>query len=125
MDHPLLHGQRFHEDARLNHARWGGEDNEVDLVESTLSLKPVAALEIKWSDKYAGRPASHKGLVRFMRSNRLPLAWATTRSKIAQTSVDGGEIRQWPAAALAFHYGVRAVQGRLAGDEAQIKDLTA
>lgn len=120
-----LFAQRFHEDARLNYARWGADDNEVDLVESSLSLKPVAALEIKWSDKYASKPESLKGLMRFVRSNKLPLAWATTRSKIAQTTIDGGEIRQWPAAALAFHYGVRAVQGRLAGYEAQIKDITA
>ncbi|MGA0587853.1 hypothetical protein ACO2Q2_12090 [Dyella sp. KRB-257] len=33
---------------------------------------------------------------------------------------DSCEIRQWPAAALAVHYGMRAVQGRLAGFEAQI-----
>ncbi|HQR03878.1 MAG: ATP-binding protein [Proteobacteria bacterium] len=120
-----LFAQRFHEDARLNYARWGADNNEVDLVESSLSLKPVAALEIKWSDRYADKPESLKGLMRFMRSNKLPLAWATTRSKIAQTSIDDGEVRQWPAAALAFHYGVRAVQGRLAGYEAQIKDITA
>ena len=87
------------------------------------ALKPVAALEIKWSDKYADRPEALKGLMRFARGNRLSLAWATTRSRVRQQTVDGVEIRQWPAAALAFHYGVRAVQGRLAGFEAQIKEI--
>ncbi|MFT3801276.1 MAG: ATP-binding protein [Burkholderiaceae bacterium] len=118
-----LFAQRFHEDARLNYARWGSDDNEVDLVESSLSLKPVSALEIKWSDKYANKPEALKGLMKFMRINKLPRVWATTRSRIEQQLVEGGEIRQWPAAALAFHYGMRAVRGRLAGYEAQIKSI--
>lgn len=120
-----LFAQRFHEDARLNYARWGAEDCEVDLVESSLALKPVTALEIKWSDKYVARPEALKGLMKFIRNNRLSLAWATTRSTFGQTAIDGSEIRQWPAAVLAFHYGVRAVQGRLAGYEAKIKGISA
>lgn len=118
-----LFAQRFHEDARLNYARWGSDDSEVDLVECSQALKPVAALEIKWSDKYAERPEALKGLMKFVRANRLPTAWATTRTLVRQQTIDGAEIRQWPAAALAFHYGVRAVQGRLAGFEAQIKEI--
>lgn len=120
-----LFAQRFHEDARLNYARWGNEDCEVDLVESSQALRPLTALEIKWSDRYADRPDSLKGLMKFVSHNRLTLAWATTRSKIRQQTINGSEIRQWPAAALAFHYGERAVQGRLAGYEAQIKSITA
>lgn len=120
-----LFAQRFHEDARLNYARWGSRDCEVDLVESSQALKPIAALEIKWSDRYAERPEALKGLLKFARSNRLPLAWATTRHLVRKQTIDGAEIRQWPAAALAFHYGVRAVQGRLAGFEAQLKETRA
>lgn len=117
-----LFAQRFHENARLHYARWGTDDNEVDLVESSLSLKPVAALEIKWSDKYADKPELLKGLMKFVHNNKLLVAWATTRSRISQIVADGKKIRQWPAAVLAFHYGVRAVQGRLADYEARIKD---
>ena len=120
-----LFAQRFHEDARLNYARWGAEDNEVDLVESSQALKPVTALEIKWSDKYAGQAESLKGLMKFVRINHLPLAWATTRSQFGKQLIDGCEIREWPAAALAFHYGVSAVRGRLANYEAQIKGIAA
>lgn len=36
---------------------------------------------------------------------------------------NGSEIRQWPAAALAFHYGARAATGRLAGYQ-QIKGIS-
>lgn len=46
------------------------------------------------------------------------------RGPVRQQTVDGCEIRQWPAAVLAFHYGMRAVQGRLAGFEAQLKEIT-
>lgn len=120
-----LFAQRFHEDARLNYARWGADGCEVDLVESSQALKPVAALEIKWSNNFADRPEALKGLMKFARGNRVPLAWATTRSLIREQTGDGVAIRQWPAAALAFHYGVRAVQGRLAGFEARIKEITA
>lgn len=120
-----LFAQRFHEDVRLNYARWGTDDCEVDLVESSPALKPVTALEIKWSDNHAERLDSLKGLMKFVRGNRLPLAWATTRTRFGKQVIDGGEIRLWPAAALAFHYGVRAVQGRVADYEAQIKDVAA
>jgi len=119
-----LFAQRFHEDARLNYARWGTDDSEVDLVESSPALKPVSALEIKWSDRYVDKPESLKGLTRFAARNRLPLVWVTTRGKFGKTVIDGSEIRHWPASVLAFHYGVRAVQGRPAGHEAQVKGIT-
>lgn len=118
-----LFAQRFHENARLNYARWGTADNEVDLVESSLALKPVSALEIKWSDRFVGRPDLLKGLTRFAHSNRLPVVWVTTRTQFGKYQIDGGELRQWPAAVLAFHYGIRAVQGRLADYDAQIKGM--
>lgn len=119
-----LFAQRFHEDAHLNYARWGNDDCEVDLIESH-SLKPIAALEIKWSDRHADKPETLKGLMKFARANALPHVWATTRSRISRQNKDGCEIRLWPAAALAFHYGVRAVQGRLAGLDAHIKEISA
>ncbi len=120
-----LFAQRFHEGARLNYARWGADDSEVDLVESSPALKPVAALEIKWSDRYVQHPASLKGLVRFMHRNRLPEAWATTRTTFARAQIDGSNLRQWPAAVLTFHYGVRAVRGRLATHAATVKGVEA
>jgi len=118
-----LFAQRFHENARLNYARWGANNHEVDLVESSPALKPVAALEMKWSDKHLGKAESLKGLIKFASQNRLPVVWATTRSQFGTLTVDGSKIRQWPAAVLAFSYGVRAVRERLAGYEAQVKGV--
>ncbi|TLS68172.1 ATP-binding protein [Mariprofundus erugo] len=119
-----LFAQRFHEGARLNYARWGSQDSEVDLVESSQFLKPTGALEIKWSDRYVDKPESLKGLMRFISKNRLPLAWASTRSRFGKKDVDGAEVRQWPAAVLAFHYGASAVRGRLADFDAQVSGFT-
>lgn len=120
-----LFAQRFHEDARLNYARWGKQDNEVDLVESSPALKPVGALEIKWSDRYVSRPTELKGLIKFAQINELPIGLATTRSKASFSRLDRDncDIRHIPAAALAFHYGINAVRGRLAVFDAQVKDL--
>jgi uncharacterized protein len=117
--------QRFHEGARLNYARWGNDDCEVDLVDSSAALKPVSALEIKWSNRFVTRPAELKGLVKFARKNRLPLVWATTRSRFGRSYFDETELRQWPAAVLAFHYGSSAVRGRLADFDARVDGIAA
>lgn len=115
--------QRFHEGARLNYARWGNDDSEVDLVDSSQGLKPVSALEIKWSDRYVTRPGDLKGLVKFSRKNRLRLVWATTRSRFGHSMIGETELRQWPAAVLAFHYGCSAVRGRLADFDARVEGV--
>src|SRR5690606_29145064 len=119
-----LFAQRFHENARLSYARWGTADNEVDLVESSPALKPIAALESKWSDRSVSRPELLKGLVKFVRNNRRPMAWSAARTQFGKQQISGSELRQRPAAVLAFHYGTRAVQGRLADYEARIKGIT-
>ncbi|MBE7523171.1 MAG: hypothetical protein HS109_12410 [Burkholderiales bacterium] len=64
--------------------------------------------------------------MKFVRGNRLAEAWVTTRSTFGRTTtIDGGELRQWPAAVLTFHYGVRAVQGRLSKHAARIRGIEA
>ena len=91
---------------------------------SPYALKPIAALEIKWSDRFISRPELLKGLMKFVHNNHLPIAWSTTRTQFGKRQIDGSELRQWPAAVLAFHYGTRAIQGRLADYEAQVKGIT-
>lgn len=120
-----LFAQRFHENARLNYARWGADDNEVDLVESSPLLKPLTALEIKWSDRHVDKPESLKGLLKFARNHKLPLVWATTRNRFGKSIHDGSELRQWPVAVLAFHYGISAVRGRLADLGAKVSGIDA
>lgn len=119
-----LFAQRFHEDARLTYARWGVQDCEVDLVETAISLNPVAALEIKWSDRHVDHPQRLKGLLQFAQRNALAHVWATTRSRFSRTMINGTELRMWPAAALAYHYGARAVDARMSSFEARITGIS-
>jgi len=115
-----LLAQRFHENARLNYARWGAKDYEVDVVESSPALTPIGALEIKWSDRHVKRPEEMAGLIKFAQHNRLPRAWATTRHLIHTHTAGDCQIQLWPAAALAFHYGVRAIAGNAADGDASM-----
>jgi len=116
-----IFAQRFHEGAWLNYARWGSADYEVDMVETLPGQRPLSALEIKWSDRYAERPEELKGLVRFARNTGLAHVWATTRTRAIDSQLDGCRVHQCPAAVLAFHYGVGAVRGRLVLHETQLK----
>jgi hypothetical protein len=74
--------------------------------------------------RFISRPELLKGLTKFVHNNHLPVGWSTTRTRFGKQQIDGSELRQWPAAVLAFHYGTRAVQGRLADFEAQVKGIT-
>ncbi|PKM16948.1 MAG: ATPase [Gammaproteobacteria bacterium HGW-Gammaproteobacteria-2] len=119
-----LFAQRFHEDVRLNYARWGSDDCEVDLIECNAALKPSLAIEIKWSDRFIDRPGDLSGPLRFAHASGLHEAWITTRSRFARAEHDGVHLRFWPAAVLAFHFGVRAVSGRLSSFDARINGVS-
>jgi len=116
-----IFAQRFHEGTRLNYARWANAEYEVDLVETGQGLKPINAVEVKWSDHYAAYPERLKGLNKFAQHNKLPVVWATTKTLVSQHLIGGSLVRQWPAAALAYHYGRRAERGRLPNNEVRIK----
>jgi predicted AAA+ superfamily ATPase len=119
-----LFSQRFHEGISLNYARWGAEDSEVDMVESSPALRPTLAVEIKWSDRYPQRPRELTGALRFAHASGLEQVWATSRSRFARAEVEGVRMIFWPAAVLAFHFGVRAISGRLTSFEVVIETLS-
>jgi predicted AAA+ superfamily ATPase len=119
-----IFAQRLHGGGRLHYARWGADDCEVDLVESSPTMRPTTAVEIKWSDRHVEHPEGLKGLLRFSRHNRLSKAMATTRSRLARADIGDCQIQLWPAAALAYHYGVRAVHDRLASTDLEIEFQT-
>lgn len=116
--------QRFHENAVLNYAHWAGDDSEVDMVESSVALSPVRAIEIKWSDRLVDRPGMLSALLRFGRANGLGELWATTRSRLALKEIDGQRVHFWPAAVLAFHFGVRAVRRQVAAFDARVEQIS-
>jgi hypothetical protein len=115
--------QRFHEAVVLTYARWGQEDNEVDMIESSPALRPVDAIEIKWSDAPADRPGDHLGgAIRFCRANKLASALVGTRSRFASALVGDVMLDFFPTAVLAFHYGMRGIRGRIALNEARVAE---
>jgi uncharacterized protein len=83
--------------------------------------RPISALEIKWSDKHVDQPERMKGLIRLAIANKLRTVWLTSKTKLNRSPIEGSsEIRQWPAAALAYHYGAMALSGKLAEIEPKI-----
>lgn len=113
-----IYAQRFHEHARLHYARW--RDAEIDMIELNPALRPVAATECKWSDRIAEHPTELAGLTAFCRRNGLEGAWVTTRTVNRSQPIDGILVRFVPAAVLAFHLGLAAVEGRIATFEVTI-----
>lgn len=116
-----LFAQRFHESVPLNYARWGNDDLEVDMIESTPAHHPVLATEIKWSDAPTDRMGGQDALIRFCRNNSLLVGWIGTRSTFRSEIVRGITLNAWPTAALAFHYGKQGVRGRIAMVDARME----
>ncbi len=62
-------------------------------------------------------------LLRLVRANGLGELGATTRSRLSLKRTDGQRVHFWPAAVLAFHFGVRAVRGQLAAFDARVEQI--
>ena len=86
------------------YARWS--NGEVDLVElSSSTLKPVWALEIKWSNRYFEKPNELKSLFKFCTENNLKNPIVTTIDKEGEKNDNGLNIQFLPAAAYAYTIG--------------------
>lgn len=68
----------------VGYARW--ETGEVDLVQmDRMQQKPIQAIEIKWTDRFAATPHELKSLISFASKNNLPQV--TVLSKTAHPEV--------------------------------------
>ena len=86
------------------YARW--QKGEVDMVGlSDRNLKPLWALEIKWSDRYFGKPSELKSLISFCRECNLKSALVTTVSKTGAVEYDGVTLQFVPASSYAYTVG--------------------
>lgn len=91
------------------YARWN--NGEVDMVGlSEKNLKPVWALEIKWSDRYARNTVSLKSLLKFCKENQLTQALVTTTSIQDVVKQDGIELTFIPASAYAYSVGANTLR---------------
>lgn len=91
------------------YARWN--TGEVDMVcLSDRNLKPVWALEMKWSNRYFEKPRELKSLLQFCKESKLTRALVSTIDKEGELEVDGVAFQYHPAAAYAYTVGKRTLE---------------
>jgi hypothetical protein len=77
---------------------------------SEKNLKPVWALEIKWSDRYARNPDELKSLIKFCKENELKQALVTTLTIQSVVEYEGIEFTFIPASAYAYTVGANTMK---------------
>ena len=103
--------QHFHDEtANLYYSRW--KKGEVDIVRLNAAQKPVWAVEVKWSDRYAERPGELKALMDFCRLNHLTTGWVTTRTISKTINLDELTIQFIPTSELCYTVGYNIIHGR-------------
>ncbi|MBI1266203.1 MAG: AAA family ATPase [Cryomorphaceae bacterium] len=96
------------ENMNLTYARWkdGRKEGEVDLVlVDDQKLKPLWAVEIKWSNRYLEKPLQLKSLIDFCGTNELQYALVTSIDQSGTTKTDPLKITFLPAAIYAYNIG--------------------
>lgn len=89
---------------QLFYARW--DDGEVDMVTIDLgTLKPSAATEIKWSNRFIELPKELKSLASFMKYNDMDKAIVTTIDKHAVIEREGKSLYFVPASLFCYWMG--------------------
>lgn len=86
------------------YARWN--KGEVDMVGiDDVNLKPVWALEIKWSNRYTEKPNELKSLLNFCEDNKLSSALITTIDQKIKQEYKGIQLQFVPCATYAYNVG--------------------
>ena len=94
------------------YARW--KNGEVDMVGiDETNLKPIWALEIKWSDRYFEKMKELKSLIKFCRENKLTSALVTTIKIKDIKEIDGIKIQFVPAATYAYNVGKNTLDKKM------------
>ncbi|MBT4498147.1 MAG: ATP-binding protein [Gemmatimonadetes bacterium] len=108
--------QYFHdEDAQLHYCRW--KRGEVDMVRLNAAQKPIWAVEVKWSNRYATRTQELKALITFCTSNGLSHAWVTTKTASLTAKEGGLAIHFIPTSELCYTVGHNIVHGKRQPDD--------
>ncbi|MFN8321249.1 MAG: ATP-binding protein [Chitinophagales bacterium] len=88
----------------LFYARW--QDGEVDMITiEPGKLKPAAAAEIKWSNRYIEKPKELKSLIHFLKQNKLKEAVVTTIDKDGMVEIDGVKLYFMPSSIFCYWMG--------------------
>lgn len=95
------------------YARWtiGRTKGEVDMIGlDEKKLKPVWAVEIKWSNRYYQKPEELKGLLHFCNKNNIKSALVTSIDKEGSISKNGVELNFIPSAMYAYVVGLNTIE---------------
>ena len=85
------------------YARWS--NGEVDMVGLNETLKPIWALEIKWSDRYYDKPKELKSLIKFCAENKIFNPIVTSINKEGEKEIVGLNIQYIPSSSYAYTVG--------------------
>ena len=85
------------------YARWN--NGEVDMVGLNEFLKPIWAVEIKWSNRYYDRPNELKSLLKFCEENKISTPIVTSLDKEGEITINEILIQYLPAAAYTYTVG--------------------
>ncbi|MEI6888218.1 MAG: ATP-binding protein [Bacteroidales bacterium] len=111
-----IFAQWFHRDWFTPwYARWsvGRFQGEVDMVGlDDKKMKPLWALEIKWSNRYYEKPGELKSLLQFCQKNELTSALVTSIDKEGLVSHNGIDLSFYPSAMYAYVIGANTLEQR-------------
>ncbi len=93
----------------ISYANWRlskTEQGEVDIVGlDTGRVKPIWAVEIKWTDRFAQKPEELNSLLFYMEHNKLTQAIVTSKTVFAKQSMRCGDVHFVPTACYAYTVG--------------------
>ena len=90
------------------YARWS--NGEVDMVGLSETLKPLWALEIKWSDRYFEKPKELKSLIKFCNENNLQSPIVTSINKEGNIEYNGLTLQFVPSSSYAYAIGRKTLE---------------
>lgn len=90
------------------YARWS--NGEVDMIGLGDTLKPMWALEIKWSDRYYEKPNELKSLIKFCKQNDLTSPVVTSINKEGNIHYNGINLQFIPSSSYAYTVGRKTLE---------------
>jgi hypothetical protein len=93
------------------YARWS--NGEVDMVGLSNTLKPIWALEIKWSDRYFEKPKELKSLIKFCQENNIITPIVTSISKEGEVEYADVHFQFLPSSAYAYTVGKNTLEMKI------------
>lgn len=98
----------------FHYARWDSGAGEVDLVKlSNKTLKPVYALEVKWSDRCATDKSELKSLRSFLSAHPGCETWVTTETSFNDIQLDEHLVKLIPCAVYCYFTGWKIIKQKI------------